>query len=60
VGSIFKSTNIELTNVEHHTNITNLHKYVNNCKTNQTNKMDIEKIIETSHLLNVGGVDVNQ
>jgi hypothetical protein len=56
VGSIFKSTNIKLTN----TNITNLHKYVNNCKTNQTNKMDIEKIIETSHLLNVGGVDVNQ
>jgi hypothetical protein len=37
------STNIELTNVAHHTNITNLHKYVNNCKTNQTNKMDIEK-----------------
>lgn len=38
LGSIFKSINIELTNVEHHTNITNLHKYVNNCKVNQTNK----------------------
>jgi hypothetical protein len=30
--SIFKSTNIELANVEHRTNITNLHKQMNKCK----------------------------
>jgi len=40
--SIFKSTNIELANAEHRTNIIDLHKQVSNCKINKTNKKNIE------------------
>jgi hypothetical protein len=43
--SIFKSTNIKLANVEHRTNITDLHKQTNKCKINHTNVLNIEHII---------------
>jgi hypothetical protein len=39
---IFKSTNIELAYAEHHTNIVDLHKQMNECKSNQMNKLNIE------------------
>jgi hypothetical protein len=58
--SIFKSTNIELANAQHHTNITNLHNQMNKCKTNWTNKLDIEQIMETSGLMNFDGIDIKQ
>jgi hypothetical protein len=58
--SIFKSTNIELANVEHRTNIIDLHKQMNKCKMNQTNKLDIEQIMETFSLINFDGIYINQ
>lgn len=54
--SIFKSTNIELANVQHHTNITYLHNQMNKCKTNQTNKLDIKQIVETFGLVYFDGI----
>jgi len=57
--SIFKSTNIKLTNDEHCTNITNLHKQVNKCKINQTIILNIEQIIKTYGLINYDNININ-
>jgi hypothetical protein len=51
--SIFKSKNIELTNAEHR-------KQMNKCKTNQTNKLDIEQIMETFSLINFDEIYIKQ
>ncbi len=58
--SIFKSTNIELANAQHHTNITYLHNQMNKCKKNQTNKLDIKQIMETSGLIYFDGIDIKE
>jgi hypothetical protein len=50
--SMFQSTNIELANVEHYTNITDLH---------QQKKYDETKhVIETLNLIDFDGIDINQ
>ncbi len=56
--SIFKSRNIELANAQHHTNINYFHNQMNKCKTNQTNKLDIKQIMETSGLIYFDGIDI--
>jgi hypothetical protein len=58
--SIFKSTNIELANAEHRTKITDLHKPMNKCKMNKTNKLDIEQIMETFSLIKFDGIYIKQ
>jgi hypothetical protein len=49
---------MELANAQHHTNIANLHNQMNKCKINQTNKLDIEQIMETFGLIYFDGIDI--
>jgi len=58
--SIFKSTNIKLTNVKHRINITDLHKQINKCRIHQTNILNIEHIIETFGLIDYDDININQ
>ncbi len=58
--STFESTNIELANAQHHTNITYLRNQMSKCKTNQINKLDIEQIMKTSSLVYFDGIDIKQ
>jgi hypothetical protein len=49
---MFQSTNVELVNAEHCTNLTNLHQ--------QKKYNEIEHVIETSNLMYFNGIDINE
>jgi len=50
--SMFQSTNIQLTNSKHHTNITNLHQ--------QKDYNESKHIIKMVGLINLDKIDINQ
>jgi hypothetical protein len=50
--SIFQSSNIYFVDVEHHTNIINLHE--------EKNVNDNENVIETSRLIDFDGINIDQ
>ncbi len=52
IMSIFQSSNIYFVDVEHHTNIINLHE--------EKNVNDNENVIETSRLIDFDGINIDQ